>query len=100
LLEQVTGVRSRARRLPIRLARFAARFAPVYYRLRRAKPRFTSYSLRVLASNCLMSSAKAASELGYAPRPLRETVRNTIEWFVATGRLQLKLPDAGAAVAP
>jgi dihydroflavonol-4-reductase len=100
LLEQVTGVRSRARRLPIRLARFAARFAPVYYRLRRAKPRFTSYSLRVLASNCLMSSAKAASELGYAPRPLRETVRNTIEWFVATGRLQLRLPETGAAVAP
>jgi dihydroflavonol-4-reductase len=100
LLEQVTGVRSRARRLPIRLARFAAWLAPAYYRLRRTRPRFTSYSLRVLASNCLMSSAKAASELGYASRPLRETVRNTIEWFIATGRLQLKLPDAGAPVAP
>jgi dihydroflavonol-4-reductase len=100
LLEQVTGVRSRARRLPVRLARFAAWFAPAYYRLRRAKPRFTSYSLRVLASNCLMSSAKAARELGYAPRPLAETVRDSMEWFAATGRLQLKLPDAGAAVAP
>ena len=100
LLEQATGVRSRARRLPIRLARFAAWFAPVYYRLRRAKPRFTSYSLRVLASNCLMSSAKAVSELGYASRPLRETVRNTIEWFIATGRLQLRLPETGAPVVP
>lgn len=98
LLEQVTGVRARARRLPLPLARFAAWFAPAYYRLRRAKPRFTSYSLRVLASNCLMSSAKAAGELGYAPRPLRETVRNTMEWFVATGRLQLELPHAAAAV--
>jgi dihydroflavonol-4-reductase len=100
LLEQVTGVHARARRLPLWLARFAAWFAPAYYRLRGAKPRFTSYSLRVLASNCLMSSAKAASELGYAPRPLRETVRNTIEWFVATGRLRLKLPDAVAPVVP
>jgi dihydroflavonol-4-reductase len=100
LLERTTGVRSKARRLPFRLAQLAAWFAPAYYRLRRAKPRFTSYSLRVLASNCLMSSAKAARELGYAPRPLRETVRNTIEWFVATGRLQLKLPDAGAPVVP
>jgi dihydroflavonol-4-reductase len=98
LLERTTGVRAKARRLPFWLARFAARLAPAYYRLKHAKPRFTSYSLRVLASNCLMSSAKAASELGYAPRPLRETVKNTIEWFVATGRLQLKLPDAGAAV--
>lgn len=96
LLEQVTGVRSRARRLPMKLARTAALFAPVYYRLRRAKPRFTSYSLRVLASNCLMSSAKAVRELGYTPRPLRETVRDTLEWFVTTGRLQLKLPGFGA----
>jgi dihydroflavonol-4-reductase len=100
LLERITGVRGKARRLPRWLARTAARFAPVYYGLKHARPRFTSYSLRVLASNCLMSSAKAARELGYAPRPLRVTVRNTIEWFVATGRLQLKLPDAGVPVVP
>ncbi|MCX6841425.1 MAG: SDR family oxidoreductase [candidate division WOR-3 bacterium] len=100
LLEGATGVRARARRIPFRLARLAARFAPAYYRLKHARPRFTSYSLRVLASNCLMSSAKAARELGYAHRPLSETVRNSIEWFVATGRLQLELPDAGTPVMP
>jgi dihydroflavonol-4-reductase len=93
-------VRSKARRLPMWLARFAAQFTPIYYRLWQAKPRFTSYSLRVLTSNCLMSSAKAARELGYAPRPLKETVRDTIRWFVATGRLQLKLPDVGVPVGP
>jgi len=97
LLEQVTGVRSRARRLPMWLARIAAWFAPAYYRLRRAKPRFTSYSLRVLASNCLMSCAKAERELGYRARPLSVTVRDTIGWFVATGRLHLELPRVGAA---
>jgi len=100
LLEQVTGVQSRARRLPLWLARLAAWFAPAYYRLRRVKPRFTSYSLRVLASNCLMSHAKATAELGYAPRPLRETVRNTIEWFVTTGRLRLALPGVDTPAAP
>ncbi len=100
LLERVTGVRSKARRLPMWLARFAAQFTPIYYRLRQAKPRFTSYSLRVLTSNCLMSSAKAVRELGYRPRPLSETVRNTIEWFVATGRLQLRLPDSAVPVLP
>jgi dihydroflavonol-4-reductase len=100
LLEQVTGVRSRARRLPMMFARFAARFAPAYYRLRRAKPRFTSYSLRVLASNCLMSHAKAARELGYAPRPLRESVRDTIEWLVAAGRLRLKPSRFAAPAVP
>ena len=100
VLERATGVRARARRIPFWLARLAARFAPAYYRLKHAKPRFTSYSLRVLASNCLMSSAKAVRELGYAHRPLSETVRSSIEWFVATGRLQLELPDAGASAVP
>lgn len=100
LLERTTGVRAKARRLPFWLARFAARFAPAYYRLRRARPRFTSYSLRVLASNCVMSYAKAARELGYAPRPLRESVRDTIEWLVAAGRLRLKPSGVAAPAVP
>jgi dihydroflavonol-4-reductase len=100
LIERISGVGSRPGRLPMWIARFAAVLAPVYYRLRRSKPRFTSYSLRVLASNCLMSHAKASRELGYAPRPLAETVRNTIEWFVATGRLQIELPAPGAPAVP
>jgi dihydroflavonol-4-reductase len=93
LLERIARVGSRPSRLPMWLARLAAVFAPAYYRLRRSKPRFTDYSLRVLASNCLMSHAKATRELGYAPRPLSETIRNTVEWFVSTGRL--RLPNAG-----
>jgi len=100
LLERVTGVRARARRLPFWLARLAARFAPAYCRLRRAKPRFTSYSLRVLRSNCLMDSSKAARELGYVPRPLAESVRDTIDWFVATGRLRLGLSSGGLPAVP
>jgi len=100
LLEKVTGVRRRACRVPFRLARLAALFAPAYYRLRRAKPRFTSYSLRVLRSNCLMDSSKAARELGYSPRPLAETVKDTIDWFVATGRLRLDLPGGGLPATP
>lgn len=95
LLEQVTGVQAKARRLPFGVARLAAWFAPAYYRLRRAKPRFTSYSLRVLRSNCLMDSSKAARELGYAPRPLAVTVKDTIDWFVATGRLRPGLSVSG-----
>jgi dihydroflavonol-4-reductase len=99
LLERVTGVKARARRVPIGLARLAALLAPAWCRIRRARPRFTSYSLRVLRSNCQMDRTKAERELGYAARPLVETVRSTIEWFVATGRLRLKLPvSAGAAI--
>jgi len=88
VLEQVTGVRSRARWLPMWLARGAAVLAPTWYRLRRHRPVFTSYSLKVLRSNCAMDVSKSARELGYRVRPFRETVAATIDWFRASGRLE------------
>lgn len=87
VLEQVTGMRSRARRMPMWLARGAAVLAPAWYRLRRRRPVFTSYSLKVLRSNCLMDVSKSVRELGYRVRPFRETVAATIDWFQASGRL-------------
>lgn len=87
LAGEVAGVRPRARRLPFWLARVAAIFAPLYYRLRRRKPRFTSYSLKVLLSNCLMDRGKAERELGYSPRPLRQAIAETIAWLRESGRL-------------
>lgn len=87
LLEGLTG-RPRPRlQLPMRLARAAAVLAPAYYRLARQRPRFTSYSLHVLASNCLMDCSKAARELGYRARALRDTLEDTLGWFRQAGML-------------
>jgi len=77
-------------RLPFWLARVAAFFAPAYYRLARRRPRFTSYSLKVLLSNCLMDHGKAQRELGYSPRPLREAVQATVEWL-QVGRIMTSM---------
>jgi dihydroflavonol-4-reductase len=88
LLGELAGVPGPRLRLPLGLARAAAVLAPLYYRLARRRPLFTSYSLKVLRSNCLMDSGKARRELGFLPRPLRETVRDTLAWFRSTGRLQ------------
>jgi dihydroflavonol-4-reductase len=63
------------------LGRLAARLMPSYYRLAGARPRFTPYSLEVLASNSLISSDKARRELGYHPRPLALTLADTARWF-------------------
>jgi dihydroflavonol-4-reductase len=68
-------------RVPSRLALFSVRFTPIFYRLARKKPRFTSYSLEVLQSNSVISHAKATRVLGYWPRPLEESIRDTISWF-------------------
>jgi dihydroflavonol-4-reductase len=56
-------------RIPTRIARIAGILASVYYRLLRRKPVFTAYSIDVLRSNSLVSSARAREELGFTSRP-------------------------------
>jgi dihydroflavonol-4-reductase len=68
-------------RVPQRLANYSVRFMPIFYRLLRKKPRFTSYSLEVLQSNSVISHAKATRVLGYWPRPVQDSIRDTISWF-------------------
>lgn len=85
ILQELSGRRRPRFKLPFRLAQFAAVFTPLYYRLTRAKPLFTSYSLQVLRSNCLMDNSKAGRELGFTPRPLRRTITDSIQWFREVG---------------
>ncbi len=80
-IREITGRRFFQMRVPFNLAKFAARFTPWYYRRARATPRFTPYSLEVLRSACLVSHAKATRELGYQPRTLYETIRDTVSWL-------------------
>jgi len=84
LLETVREITGRSFfrfKIPFDLARFAARFTPWYYRLAKATPRFTPYSLEVLRSNSHISHAKATHELGYAPRTLYESLTDAIGWY-------------------
>jgi dihydroflavonol-4-reductase len=81
IVQEILGTRLFSLKIPIRLANLTARVAPLYYRLTRVKPRFTSYSLATIASNSFISHAKARLELGYHPRPLRESLRDTVKWF-------------------
>jgi dihydroflavonol-4-reductase len=80
-IEELSGVPAPRLRLHFGFVRAVSFLTPVYYRLTRQKRVFTTYSLDVIASNCCMDSSKAARELGYSPRPLRETLDDTIAWF-------------------
>lgn len=80
-VREVTGRRFFQMKIPFDLAKFAARFTPWYYRRANAVPRFTPYSLEVLQSSCTVSHAKATRELGYQPRTLYETIRDTVSWL-------------------
>lgn len=67
--------------LPMWMARA---FAPVmqwYAKIKNQRPLYTTYSLYTLRSNDRFSHDKATSELGYMPRDLRETIRDTVLWY-------------------
>ena len=81
-VREITGKAFSSFRIPLFLAKAAARFTPMYYRLARVKPRFTPYSLEVLRSNAEISHARASMELGYSPRSLYESLADTIRWFL------------------
>lgn len=80
-MQHVTGLRYLRLHVPMNLVRFAAIFGPLYYRLAKAKPRLTPYAIATVTSNSVISNAKARQELGYMPRSLSETIRDTVQWF-------------------
>jgi dihydroflavonol-4-reductase len=85
-IREITGDNFPRLKVPVSLARLAALFTPLFYRISRIPPRFTSYSLEVLASNANISHARAQRELGYSARPLYESIADTVSWFLANQR--------------
>lgn len=81
-VREITGKYFFKMKVPFDLAAFAALFTPMYYSLAKAMPRFTPYSLEVLRSNSNISHSKATRELGYQPRPLYESIRDAVKWFL------------------
>lgn len=67
--------------LPMALARAAAPFLQWIAKLCKRRPLYTAYSLQTLESNDRFSHDKATAELGYRPRDLRETLRDTVLWL-------------------
>ncbi|MEW6094668.1 MAG: SDR family oxidoreductase [Chloroflexota bacterium] len=90
-VREVTGKAFASIKIPFPLAEFAAKFTPWYYQKTKAKPRFTPYSLEVLQSNADISHAKAKRELDYEPRPVIETIADTVRWYFENRSVQAKV---------
>lgn len=91
ILENLTGIKKPSFKVPLWLVKLAALFTPIYYKLTNTKPRFTSYSIKVLKSNCLISSDKAKRELGYSPRHISKSIEDSIKWFKQMGYVKSPL---------
>ena len=56
----------------------------LYYKISDDNPLLTHYSIRKLCSNCNFSYEKALRELNYRPRPLKESLADTLNWIKET----------------
>lgn len=78
---QISGTQSPRFVVPIWLARLGLPIMERLATLRGSQPLYTSAMLSALHSNRLITHARAARDLGYSPRPFRETLSDTLEWF-------------------
>ena len=82
LLEEVTSVPAPRIFLPMWLAQSSVPFASIYYRISGQRPVFTKVALLALRSHNNVSHGKASQELGYNPRPFKETLTDALIWFI------------------
>jgi dihydroflavonol-4-reductase len=88
LIQESFGVPAPRFVSPMWLARLAAPFSEYYSILRKKEPHFTPEALVTLRSHKLICRKKAEEELGYRPRPLKESIEDTLRWYEKMGMLQ------------
>jgi len=86
-VEKICGVPRPRFVAPMWLAILGLPLAPLLFRLGADRSLYSSASLEALRANPLVSHAKATRDLDYRPRPISETLRDTLEWFLAAGHL-------------
>ncbi len=88
MLHEITGRKRVKTVLPMWFAALTAPLSEVYYRLLRQPPLYTAYSLYTLRGNAHFSHELASRELGYAPRPLEETLLDSVQFLRSIGRIK------------
>ena len=80
-LARVTGGKKINTVLPLWFAKFTAPLAELYYKIRHESPLFTRYTLYTLTSNARFTYEKARRDLGYKPRDISATVKDTVAFL-------------------
>jgi dihydroflavonol-4-reductase len=87
-VQQVTGKKVNRFMIPTGVAKIGVPFIKAYAKITMQEPLYTTESLRTLREvNTRISCLKAETELGYKPRSLDITVRDTMNWFCENGYL-------------
>ncbi len=72
---------------PIWVARMGAPLMTTFAKVAGREPLYTSESLDALQANRNYNHELAAVELGHAPRPLEQSIRDVYRWFAQAGRI-------------
>ncbi|HVO37579.1 MAG TPA: SDR family NAD(P)-dependent oxidoreductase [Spirochaetia bacterium] len=81
LVRKCAGGKGAGVLVPFAAARLIARLATLHSLLWGTKVQFTRYALETLESNSDISCGKSRQELGYEPRPMLQTIRDTVLWL-------------------
>jgi len=87
MMEEITGVPAPRIIIPMWIARLVYPLVAYVDHLSGNTPRLTEASLQEMQSNRNQDHQKATRDLDYHPRPLRETLTDTIRWFESNGHL-------------
>ena len=80
-LSRVTGGKNITTMLPLWFAKMTAPLAELYYKIRHESPLFTRYTLYTLTSNARFTYEKARRDLGYKPRDISTTIKDTVSFL-------------------
>ncbi len=80
-VQQATGAKPPLLNAPIWLARAAAPLVARLSRLTGHRPLITAESIQIVTCHQRIETAKAAEELGFRPRSIRESVQDSVNWL-------------------
>jgi dihydroflavonol-4-reductase len=82
ILARLAGRRPPRLFLPLRVAGALATLAPAIERLTRRRALLTPYAVHTLSVDFEIRDRKARDELGHAPRPVEESLRDAWDWMI------------------
>lgn len=82
-LKEITGIKSKTVYLPLWFAKILGWVLNIFSK----RSPITPYSIETLSTNTHVDHGKASRELGYSPRPIRESIIDQYNWFKKQGRL-------------
>ena len=85
IISELYGKKTARMAAPLWLCTLPSYLSLAAAKVSKTSPRFTPYTIRTLKTHQRVCHEKATRELGYQPRPIRETIRDTIDWFKAQG---------------